>query len=76
VQQIVLRDAAEMTTIALDDPALLQGWWDVERDGRTMRRGTNGNALLPLPRRQGVSMLEIRAGGLDYVICNDHRAAA
>jgi hypothetical protein len=76
VQQIIVRDAAEVTTIALDDPALSQGWWDVERNGVAMRRWTDGNALLPLPRVPGVSMLEIRAGGLDYVIGDDRRAAA
>jgi Hint domain len=76
VQQIVVRDAAEVTTIALDDPILSQGWWDVERDGLAMRRWTNGSALLPLPHMQGVSMLEIRAGGLDYVVGNDRRAVA
>jgi hypothetical protein len=76
VQQIVLRDTAEVTVIALDNPALSQGWWDVERDGPAMRRWTNGDALLPLPRMQGASMLEIRAGALDYVISSDHRAAA
>jgi hypothetical protein len=76
VQQIVVRDAAEVTTIALDDPILSQGWWDVERGGLSMRRWTTGNALLSLPRMHGVAMLEIRAGGLDYVINNDRRAAA
>lgn len=76
VQQITLRDATDVTTIALDDPALSQGWWDVERNGMTMRRWTDGNAVLPLPHLPGVSMLEIRAGGLDYLIGNDRRAAA
>ena len=61
VEAITLRGADDVRAIALDDPALLHGWWAVERDGQTMRRWTDGQAVLQLPEREGSVMLEIRA---------------
>ena len=65
----MLRDASEMREVPLDHPDLSQGWWAVERDGRAMRRWTDGDAVLPLPAMDGVTMLEIRASnaGMSYL---------
>jgi Hint domain len=69
VERIVLRDAQDMQTVAVDDPGLLQGWWAAEQDATGMHRWTNGNATLKLPASHGPTLLEIRVGnsGLDYV---------
>jgi hypothetical protein len=79
VEQIVLRDASDVQTIAVDDPHLSQGWWAVEQDATGLRRWTNGNAVLPLPPSQGPAMLEIRTNpdGIIYVtdVEPDRRAA-
>jgi hypothetical protein len=50
--------------IPLDHPALAEGWWQPERHGPiTLRRWTNGNALLPIPGADpaapGVRLLEV-----------------
>jgi Hint domain len=73
VERIVLRDAQDMQTVAVDDPGLLQGWWAAEQDATGMHRWTNGNATLKLPASRGPTLLEIRVGngGLDYVANTD-----
>ncbi|MFL5257167.1 MAG: hypothetical protein ACJ8AI_30630, partial [Rhodopila sp.] len=55
--------------VPLDHPGLSQGWWGVERDGSSMRRWTDGGAVLPLPEYEGPTILEIRAssGGTIYL---------
>jgi hypothetical protein len=64
VRRIVLRANDTLTDIALDDPALTFGWWDVERHGATLARWTDGDALLPLGAGGG-RLLEITAGCQD-----------
>jgi hypothetical protein len=77
VERIVLRDANDMQEIAIDDPALSEGWWAVEKEGIAHRRWTNGNAVLPLHRMPGAAMLEIRVGGSrQYLVKAKDRAAA
>lgn len=57
-----LRCGTELRDIALDDPALAQGWWAVERDGAAMRRWTDGAASLALPALPAASLLEVALG--------------
>ena len=67
--RITLRQAGEVRDIPLDHPALSAGWHKVERDGASLRRWTDGRALLLVPAASGPRMLEIRAGigELEYV---------
>jgi hypothetical protein len=67
VGRLVLRSAAGVQDIPVDHPGLADGWWSTERSGSTMRRWTNGNALLRLPATHGPVMLEVHsAGTLSY----------
>ena len=79
VERIVLRGANEVHDVPVDHPACRQGWWAVEQDGGTIRRWTNGAAVLPLPALQGPTILEISAsrGEMTYIIRpGDSRQAA
>ncbi|HEY0422173.1 MAG TPA: hypothetical protein VGC82_02505, partial [Rhodopila sp.] len=59
------------------DPSLAEGWWAVERQGSSIRRWTNGNALLPLGGVAGATMLEIHVSGdMRYVAKPKERDAA
>ena len=64
VRRIALWEGDALTEMAMDDPALVAGWWTVERHGRRLVRWTDGNAVLPLGVG-GVRMLEITAGCRD-----------
>jgi hypothetical protein len=70
VERILLRGASELREVPLDHPDLARGWWAVEREGLVLRRWTDGDAALPLPKSRGPTILEIRAGGagMTYVI--------
>jgi hypothetical protein len=61
VERIVLRGDGDTQEIPVDHPGLAKGWWAAEGAGPTLRRWTNGAAVLPLPQRHRPSMLEIRA---------------
>jgi hypothetical protein len=63
VKRIVLRGADDLFEIPVDHPDLTQGWWAVERDGQTMSRWTDGEAVLQLPSMSGNVMLEIHLAG-------------
>jgi hypothetical protein len=78
VERIVLRSADEVRELPLDHPGVSKGWWDVERDGVTIRRWTNGDAVLSLPAIGGPAMLELRLSGtMTYVTSvPEHRKAA
>jgi len=58
VQRIILERGADRLEMAVDDPALGVGWWDVERAGTKQWRWTNGNAALTLP--EGTLRLELQ----------------
>lgn len=58
VRAITLRRAGQREVVPLDHPGLCDGWWQPERDGRTMRRWTDGAAVLPLPEG-GPAVLEV-----------------
>ena len=69
VKRIVLRTAEELREIPVDHPDLTRGWWAAERDGQTMSRWTDGEAVLPLPAMCGLVMLEIHlAGSMTYIV--------
>jgi Hint domain-containing protein len=67
VERIVLRSVDEVQEVPVDHPNLSHGWWAVEPDGPTLRRWTDGNAVLPLPAMDGPTMLEVRAGSADLL---------
>ncbi len=68
VKRIVLRDADETREVAMDHPDFARGWWEIERDGPSMSRWTDGAAVLPLPPMRGPNLLEIHlAGTMTYV---------
>jgi hypothetical protein len=49
VERIALHSMqGDVVDLAIDRPDLLLGWWGVEREGKTLRRWTNGLAELPL----------------------------
>jgi hypothetical protein len=78
VERIMLRGAGEVREVPVDHPSLARGWWDVESSDATLRRWTDGNAVLPLPVLDGPIMLEIRAGtaGLSYPTATGQEARA
>jgi hypothetical protein len=78
LERIVLRQGTQVSEIPMDHPDLQKGWWAVERDGWTIRRWTDGEAVLPLPAMNGVTMLELQlGGGMDYVTtCDEGRREA
>jgi hypothetical protein len=68
VKRIVLRDADQMREVPMDHPDISRGWWAVERDGSTMSRWTDGEAVLPLPAMCGHVVLEVHlAGAMTFV---------
>jgi uncharacterized repeat protein (TIGR03803 family) len=78
VERIVLRGDGEVWDMPADHPSLSQGWWAAEGIGTTLRRWTNGDAILPLPVLNGPAMLEVRAtnGGMAYPTDGEHRRQA
>jgi hypothetical protein len=78
VKRIVLRSGINVVELPLDHPALSCGWWDVERNGVTMRRWTDGAAVLPLPALDGVALLELSAGsgGMTYLLNTEQETLA
>ena len=58
LRALVLRSDAATTSIPLDHPGLQEGWWTAEWLSPTaLRRWTNGDAVLPLPRGMAVPCL-------------------
>jgi hypothetical protein len=78
LKRIVLRSGINVVELPLDHPALSCGWWDVERNGVTMRRWTDGAAVLPLPALDGVALLELSAGsgGMTYLLNTEQETLA
>ena len=70
VRRIVLRGAADVREVPVDHPDLSQGWWSVEREATSLRRWTNGSAVLRLPAGTDAGVLEIAAsgGGMAYTV--------
>jgi autotransporter-associated beta strand protein len=74
VSSLVWRQEEEVCPVALDEPALRDGWWAPEWHGSaTLRRWTGGNARLPLPRTfDGARLLDVTvASTLAYALAED-----
>lgn len=76
IARLVLRSGAHLQEIALDHPDLRQGWWDVERDGKAMRRWTDGDAVVALPAMDGTATLEVHLGGRMTYLADEARRVA
>jgi len=63
VRRLVHRSGDGMRDVAMDDPALQQGWWAVENDAGWPCRWTTGAAMLPFPSA-GVLEVELSAAML------------
>jgi hypothetical protein len=61
VHRISVRRGLLHSDIALDDPSLTDGWWDVECDAATMWRWTDGDVALPCAG--GPAVIELLIGG-------------
>jgi autotransporter passenger strand-loop-strand repeat protein len=72
VSRLTLRSGQEAMTIPLDHPRLTHGWWDLERDGVTAWRWTDGHALIELSDSGPVTLEVTFAGGLEYPIGPTH----
>ena len=62
VRRIFLRDNTTAHQIALDDPALVSGWWNIEQTADGMSRWTCGDAVLRLP--EAASVIEMTVATL------------
>ena len=70
VARITLRHGdGSVTSIPLDHPELIEGWWAPEwHDANALRRWTQGQAALPIETK-GPVVLEIEIGGtLEYAL--------
>jgi hypothetical protein len=69
LKRMVLRGSSERHEIAMDCPALTEGWWDIEREGQMICRWTNGDGVVPLPALDGHVILEVYlAGEMVYAV--------
>ena len=59
VRRLSLRSGSKLTAIALDNPALANGWWAVEHDGISVLRWTDGDAALPGTAAAAILEIEI-----------------
>lgn len=77
IARLRFRQGTSVEDIALDGPTLHGGWWDIERDGADLRRWTDGDAMLTLPRSARMGMLEVELSDvLPYVVQDTGRRAA
>ena len=79
IRRITVWHNAQYKDIALDDPRLVDGWWDVERHDASIWRWTNGDAALPIEGDR--LMVEIAVSGISLYSLAEHssrktRAAA
>ncbi len=61
VRRLAHRGGDGMREVAMDDPALRQGWWAVESDAGWPCRWTSGDAILPV---LGAGVLEVELSGV------------
>jgi hypothetical protein len=76
IWRITLADNGSLAEMALDSPALGDGWWAVETEGRRTARWTDGDASLLLPSGSGaVRVLTLwLAGSTNYPVHTTHDA--
>ncbi len=72
VRRLVFRNGNDMRDVAMDDPALRQGWWAVESDAGRPCRWTSGEAMLPF---SGAGVLEVELSAA-MLYPAEHTAAA
>ncbi len=63
VQKLEWRDGAHAMSVPMDAPALTQGWWAAETDGRMHWRWTDGDAELPVFERSGLLHVTLGEAG-------------
>jgi hypothetical protein len=61
IRRLTLRRVDDAGDVAMDDPGLTRGWWEVEWDNGVPCRWTSGDALLP---PLGAGVLEVELAGL------------
>ena len=62
----LIRPRLDLDPVALDNPSLDLGWWDIEWDAAAPRRWTKGDAVIPVPPGE-ITVLAVTLGGtLDY----------
>jgi len=61
VRRLVHRSGSGLRDVAMDDPALEQGWWAVEMQAGWPCRWTSGDAMLPL---LSAGVLEVDVAGV------------
>jgi hypothetical protein len=74
IWRISVTDNATLTELALDSPALGDGWWAMEVEGQRTARWTNGDAGLLLPPGSGVARVLTLwlAGSTTYPVQTTH----
>jgi Hint domain len=66
VSRITLSRGQDVSIIPLDHPGMARGWWDVEGDGETMGRWTDGDAALPIQSDQPALLEVLLTGAMAY----------
>ena len=68
LRRLTTRSTTETLSIPLDHPGLGLGWWQPEwHDNATLRRWTDGDAVVPMPPAEGPCLLEVEvAATLTY----------
>jgi hypothetical protein len=60
VRHVKIRRGSEVDVISPDHPGLIEGWWPHEGQPPNLWRWTNGEAVLPLPRKDRPTVVEIQ----------------
>ncbi len=68
VKRLTLRHGNDVRTVALDDPTLSKGWWNVERDEHALWRWTSGDAELGLLPAGAILEVELAEQTLAYPV--------
>ena len=60
VDWMAIRTSTTETILSADHPSLSAGWNDIERDGETMWRWTDGSATIPWTNVEGSAVLTVK----------------
>jgi hypothetical protein len=71
VSRMVFRGDGGEVEMPVDDPALNDGWHQVEHDGTHLWRWTDGNARLPMVAMAGAAMVEVFVAFSTHYRLND-----
>jgi hypothetical protein len=73
VHWVAIRSDTDETILAADHPTLQQGWNEVERDGDTIWRWTDGSASIPWNGVTGSATLTVRCIPMEqYPVYDEH----